>query len=87
MLHCSHAGRLMTDHVPGMDNVMADIASHPTKAQQLFNSPSLLSDSEFCSAFNTTYPLPDDQLWTLAATPPWVRYNVFDTLRGKQLAL
>jgi hypothetical protein len=87
MLRCSHAGRLMTVHVPGMDNVMADIASRPAKAQRLFHSPSPLSDSEFCSAFNTTYPLPDDQLWTLAATPPWVRYNVFKTLRGKQLAL
>jgi hypothetical protein len=39
MLHCHHAGRLTTVHVPGPKNVMADIASHPTKAQQLFSFP------------------------------------------------
>ncbi len=77
----------MTVHVPGMDNVMANIASRPAKAQKLFHMPSPLSDSKFCSAFDTTYPLPDNQLWTLAATPPWVRYNVFKMLRGNQLAL
>jgi hypothetical protein len=60
MLHCSHAGRLTTVHVPGTDNVMADIASRPAKAQKLFHLPSPLSDSKFCSAFDTTYPLPDD---------------------------
>jgi hypothetical protein len=87
MLHCSHVGRLTTVHVPGMDNVIADIESRPTKAQKLFHTPSALSDSGFCSAFNTTYPLPDNQLWTLAATPPWVKYSVFEMLRGKRLAL
>ncbi len=87
MLHCSHAGRLTTVHVPGMDNVMANIASCLAKAQKLFHSPSPLSDSKFCSSFNTTYPLLDDQLWTLPATPLWVKYNVFEMLHGKQLAL
>jgi hypothetical protein len=87
MLHWSHAGRLTTVHVPGMDNVMAGIASRPAKAPNLFHMPSALSDSEFCSAFDTTYPLLDNQLWTLAATPPWVKFNVFKTLHGKQLAL
>ncbi len=87
MLHCHHAGRLTTMHVPGPDNVMADIASHPTKAQKLFHSPTVLSDSAFCSTFNTAFLLLDDQQWTLAASPPWVRFNVFETMRGKQLAL
>jgi hypothetical protein len=87
MLHCSHAGRLTTVHVPGTDNVMANIASHPAKSQILFHMPSALSDSEFSSAFDTTYPLPDNHLWTLAATPPWVKCNVFEMLHGKQLAL
>jgi hypothetical protein len=32
MLHCHHVGRLTTIHVPGTNNVMGDIASHPTKA-------------------------------------------------------
>jgi hypothetical protein len=70
-----------------MDNVMANIASSPAKAQKIFHLPSPLSDSEFCSAFDTTYPLSDNQLWTLAATPPWVKYNIFEMLHGKQLAL
>ncbi len=87
MLHCSHTGRLMTVHVPGMDNVMANIASRPAKAQKIFHTPSALSEFEFRSAFDTPYPLPNNQLWTLVATPPWVKYKVFETLRGKQLAL
>jgi hypothetical protein len=74
-------------HVPGPDNVMADNASRPTKAQKLFHSPIALSDSAFCSAFNAAFLLPNDQQWTLAASPPWVKFNVFKTLRGKQLAL
>jgi hypothetical protein len=87
MLHCSHMGRLTTVHVPVTDNVMANITSHPAKAQKLFHLPSPLFDSKFCSAFDTTYPLPDNQLWTLAATPPWVKYNVFEMLHEKRLAL
>jgi hypothetical protein len=69
MLHCNHAGRLTTVHVPGTDNVMADIVSRPAKAQKLFHAPSALSDSKLCFAFNTTYPLPDQQLWTLLQQP------------------
>jgi hypothetical protein len=85
--HCHHAGRLVTVHVPGMDNVMADIASRPTKAQKLFHSPTTLSDSAFCSAFDIAFPLPDDQQWTLVTSPHWMKFNVFETLRGKRLAL
>jgi hypothetical protein len=87
MLHCSHTGRLTTVHVPGTDNVMADIASRPAKAQKKIHLLSPLSDSKICSAFDTTFPLPDNQLWTLAATPPWVKYNIFEMLHGKQLTL
>jgi hypothetical protein len=87
MLHCHHAGRLTTVHVPGTEHVMADIASHPTKAQKLFHSPTALSNSAFCSAFDAAFLLPDDQQWILAASPPWVRFNIFETLHGKQLAL
>jgi hypothetical protein len=36
MLHSYHAGRLTTVHVPGQDNIMADIASQPSKAHALF---------------------------------------------------
>jgi hypothetical protein len=36
MLHCRHAGWLTTVHVPGPDNVMADFASRPSKAQNFF---------------------------------------------------
>jgi hypothetical protein len=87
MLHCHHAGPLIMVHVPETDNVMADIASRPTKAQKLFHCPTALTDSAFCSAFDAAFPLPDDQQWTLASSPPWVRSNVFETLRGMRLAL
>jgi hypothetical protein len=33
ILHCNEAGRLTTVHMPGVDNVMADMASCPAKAQ------------------------------------------------------
>jgi hypothetical protein len=36
MLYCYQAGRLITVYVPGMDNIMANIASCPSKAQALF---------------------------------------------------
>jgi hypothetical protein len=85
MLHCHHADPLIAVHVPGTDNVMADIASRPTKAQKLFHCPTALTNSAFCSAFDAAFPLPDDQQWTLASSPPWVRFKVFKTLRGKQL--
>jgi hypothetical protein len=87
MLYCAQAGRLTMVHVPGVENVMADIASHPSKAQQLFRSASALSDTHFRSSFDTTFPLPDNQQWTLATVPNWLRYNVFETLLGKRLAL
>ncbi len=69
MLHSRHAGHLITVHVPGTDNVMADIASRSSKALTLFNAATTLSDTAFCSAFDTAFPLPDDQLWALALPP------------------
>jgi hypothetical protein len=61
MLHCHHAEQLTTIHVSGTDNIMADIASCPTKAQQLFHSQNTLSDSAFCSAFDIAFPFPYSQ--------------------------
>ena len=87
MLHVWHAGRLTTVHVPGSDNIMADIASRPEKAQRLFLSPTALSNPDFCLAFDTHYPLPGNQQWSMAPIPPWLSSNVFGTLRGSQLAL
>jgi hypothetical protein len=34
MLHCNKAGQLTTVHVPGVDNVMADVASRPEKSAE-----------------------------------------------------
>ena len=87
MLYSYHAGRLTTVHVPGVDNVMADIASRPSKAQTLFCAASPLSDTNFLSSFDIVFPLPDAQAWTLATVPQWLRSNVFETLRGKRLEL
>ncbi len=69
MLYCAQAGRLTTVHVPGEENVMADIASRLSKAKQLFCSTSALSDINFCSSFDTVFPLPNNQQWMLAAVP------------------
>jgi hypothetical protein len=60
MLYCAQAGRLTTVHVPGVENVMADIASRPSKAQQMFRSTSALSDINFRSSFDTAFPLSDN---------------------------
>jgi hypothetical protein len=87
MLYCCHAGRLTTVHVPGVENVMADIASRPSKAQTLLCALSPLSNTNFLSSFDTAFPLPNAQAWTLAIVPQWLKSNVFKMLRGKQLEL
>ncbi len=67
---------------------MVDIASHPSKANAMFRSEGpVLSDPELISSFNTTFLLPDQQEWQLAMVPPWLKLNVFETLRGWQLDL
>ena len=41
---------------------MADIASRPSKAHALFQAEQpILSDHEFVSTFDTTFPLPQQQ--------------------------
>ena len=87
MLHSNRAGRLTTVHVPGADNVLADVASRPAKAQKMFMSETPLSDTAFRSSFDIAFPLPDNQAWTLAEVPPWMKLCVFETLRGKRLDL
>ncbi len=67
---------------------MADIASRPSKANAMFRSEGpVLSDPELISSFNTTFPLPNQQEWQLAMVPPWLKLNVFETLRGRRLDL
>jgi hypothetical protein len=66
---------------------MAKIVSRPTKAQKLFCADAPLSDADFSSLFDTAFPLPNNQLWTLTDVPKWLKFNVFKTLRGKRLAL
>jgi hypothetical protein len=83
MLYHAHAGRLTTVHVPGIENVMADIASCPSKTKKLFHSTHALTDLDFCSSFDAMFPLPSNQLWTLAAVPQWLKFNICKTLRGK----
>jgi hypothetical protein len=88
MLYCHRAGRLTTIHVLGPQNIMADIASRPSKAQTFFRTTTpVLSDHDFLSSFNVSFPLPDQQAWGLAQVPPWLKSNVFEMLRGKQLDL
>jgi hypothetical protein len=87
MLHCNKAGGLTTVHVLGVDNVMADVASRPAKAQTMFCAATPLSDTDFCLLFNTAFPLPNNQAWILKEVPPWLKLCIFETLHGKQLAL
>jgi len=88
MLYCHHADRLTTVYVLGKDNIMADIASHPSKAHALFQpGHQALSDHQFIAAFDTTFPLPQQQAWQLAMVPLKLKSNVFETLGGKQLEL
>jgi hypothetical protein len=88
LLHSYHSGRLTTVHVPGKDNIMADIASRPSKAHALFRCQSpTLSDPDFTLAFDRAFPLPTQQRWTLAMVLIWLKSNVFETLHGKQLDL
>ena len=87
MLHSNMAGLLATVHVPGVDNVLADVASCPAKAQKMFLSETPMSDTDFCLSFDIAFPLPDNQAWTLAEVPQWMKLCVFETLRGKRLDL
>ncbi len=87
MLHCNKAGQLTTVHVPGVDNVMADVASRLAKVQRMFRAVTPLSKTDFCLLFDTVFPLPNNQAWTLAEVPPRLKLCVFKTLHGKQLAL
>ncbi len=83
MLYCHHAGWLTTVHVPGKDNIMANIASCPSKTHALFCAEHpVLSDHGFVSTFSTTFPLPQQQVWQLAMVPIQLRSNVFETLGG-----
>ena len=88
MLHSRQVGGVITVHVAGVDNVMADLASRPSKAMAKFAPTNTnLSDIDFLSSFNTEFPLPTNQEWNLAMVPEWLKYNVFETLRGKRLEL
>jgi hypothetical protein len=88
LLHSHHSGRLTTVHVPGKDNIMADIAPRLSKARALFrcHTPTL-SDLDFTLAFDRVFPLPTQQRWQLAMVPIWLKSNVFETLRGRRLDL
>jgi hypothetical protein len=87
MLYCHHAGRLTTVHVPGNNNIMANIASRPSKATALFRAEHpVLSDHEFVSAFDSTFPLPQQQARQLVMVPVQLKSNIFETLCGKRTA-
>jgi hypothetical protein len=88
MLYCHRAGRLTTIYVPGPENIMADIASRPSKALTFFRATTpVLSDHDFVLSFNVAFPLPEQQTWSITLVPEWVKFNVFETLRGKRLDL
>ncbi len=86
MLFCHRAGRLTTIYIQGPQNIMTDIASHLSKALTFFHMTTpVLSDHDFLLLFNVAFPLLDQQAWGLAQVPHWLKSNVFEMLRGKQL--
>ena len=67
---------------------MADVESRPEKTLAMFApTKTQVSDADFCSSFDVAFPLPNKQEWALATVPEWLKLNVFETLRGKQLDL
>jgi hypothetical protein len=88
MLYCHCVGRLMTIYVLGLQNIMADIASRPSKALTFFRATTpVLYDHDFLLLFNVAFPLSNQQAWGLAQVLHWLKSNVFEMLRGKQLDL
>jgi hypothetical protein len=88
MLYCHRAGSLTTIYILGPQNIMADIASHPSKALTFFHvTTSVLSDHDFLLSFNVAVPLLDQQAWGLAQVSHWLKSNIFETLHGKCLDL
>jgi hypothetical protein len=60
MMYFDQAGRLTTVYIPGPDNIMANIASHPSKVHALFQVEGQnLSDNDFVSLFDIAFQLPE----------------------------
>lgn len=88
ILQSHHVGPLNNVHVPVDDNTMANIASCPTKARQLFRVDlPQMSDSEFTSCFTREFSLPNGQQWSLVHVPQWLVTNVIKTLHEKRLEM
>ena len=90
MMFTNHMGPLVTTHVAGDDNILADIASRPTKAKQFFraNSPTHLTDPQFLQLFLAAFPLPHKAKWEMPiVTGTRLASNVFATLRGTRLEM
>lgn len=88
MMLGAQMGPLITTHVAGDDNIMADIASRPTKAKQYFRAQSdYITDLAFLKHFSTAFPLPHQAAWRLAVPAPDLVSNICETLRGKRLEM
>ena len=62
MLYTCHTGQVITINIPGVDNVMADVASRLAKALAMIDpAKSHLSDDDFRSSFDIAFPLPNNQ--------------------------
>ncbi len=74
----TQAGPYTVASVAGKKNQMADVASR---------SFHILDDGAFLTLFQTTFPLPQQQSWTIAPLTPEQICNVISTLGGKRLPL
>jgi hypothetical protein len=79
-------------HVAGVQNVLADVASRPQPGVEdhfhlLEYSPGDMFPETFLILFNSSYPLPQRQLWHNVQPPAEIWSNVISTLRGGRLTL
>ena len=81
-LHVHQASPLLTTHVAGEDNTMADSASRSSKLPVFKNS-----NKPFIITFNTLFPLPQNISWSEFHVPSKTLSLVTSCLLGKQLSL
>ena len=81
-LHVHQASPLLTTHVAGDENTMADSASRSARLP-VFTS----SNKPFIITFNSLFPLPQNTSWTEFHVPNTTLSLVTSCLHGKQLSL
>ena len=69
-LHCCHSGLLAVDHISGIFNILADTASRKHST----------NNKRFLHAFNTLYPPPQNNSWTLYVQSKKTTWRIYSEL-------